>query len=295
MRVIVLNHREQEELHGALLKAFPKIADLRRLMYFKLGVNLDEIASTNNLNECTLDLIQWSDRTGKTEELIFAALKEMPTNPYLARFAKNIGLSSADSNQKEKDGVEQNSFLYSENPHQQDHSLSGHHPSTDFFISYAYADQQWAEWIAWQLEKVGYTTVLRAWDFHTGGNFVLYIDTATKQAKRIIAVLSEDYFASHFTSPEWAVAFQRDPTGKQGILLPVRVRPCNVEGLMGSLVYIDLTGKDEQTAKTTLLARVKQERHKPTQAPAFPSITHTGPEGPTFPGALPPVRNNIDD
>ena len=26
----------------------------------------------------------------------------------------------------------------------------------DFFISYNSADQQWAEWIAWQLEEAGY-------------------------------------------------------------------------------------------------------------------------------------------
>ena len=29
-----------------------------------------------------------------------------------------------------------------------------------FYISYNSADRQWAEWIAWQLEEAGYTTVL---------------------------------------------------------------------------------------------------------------------------------------
>ena len=43
----------------------------------------------------------------------------------------------------------------------------------DFFISYTKADQSWAEWIAWQLENVGgYTTVIQAWDFHAGSNFI---------------------------------------------------------------------------------------------------------------------------
>ena len=40
----------------------------------------------------------------------------------------------------------------------------------DFFISYNSADRQWAEWIAWQLEEAGYTTVLQAWDFRPGPN-----------------------------------------------------------------------------------------------------------------------------
>lgn len=40
----------------------------------------------------------------------------------------------------------------------------------DFFISYNSADRTWAEWIAWQLEEAGYTTVLQAWDFRPGSN-----------------------------------------------------------------------------------------------------------------------------
>jgi hypothetical protein len=43
----------------------------------------------------------------------------------------------------------------------------------DFFISYSGKDKPWAEWLAYQLEKAGYTTVIQAWDFRPGGNFVL--------------------------------------------------------------------------------------------------------------------------
>jgi hypothetical protein len=34
----------------------------------------------------------------------------------------------------------------------------------DFFISYTQIDRAWAEWLAWELEAAGYTTVLQAWD-----------------------------------------------------------------------------------------------------------------------------------
>jgi hypothetical protein len=40
----------------------------------------------------------------------------------------------------------------------------------DFFISYNSADKGWAEWIAWQLEEAGYTTILQAWDFRWRSN-----------------------------------------------------------------------------------------------------------------------------
>jgi TIR domain len=98
----------------------------------------------------------------------------------------------------------------------------------DFFISYNKADRGWAEWIAWQLEAEGYSTIIQAWDFRPGGNFILEMDHATTVAKRTIAVLSPDYLDALFTKPEWAEAFRQDPTGKEGKLLPVRVRTCTL-------------------------------------------------------------------
>jgi TIR domain len=43
----------------------------------------------------------------------------------------------------------------------------------DFFISYTSADLPWAEWIAWELEAAGYTTLIQAWDFRPGTVYLL--------------------------------------------------------------------------------------------------------------------------
>ncbi len=163
----------------------------------------------------------------------------------------------------------------------------------DFFISYTHADQRWAEWIAWHLEEDSYHTMLQAWDFLAGSNFVLEMDNAARQATRTIAVLSPDYFTSQFTPSEWAAAFKRDPTGEQGLLVPVRVRPCDVEGLLGQIVYIDLVDQDEATARATLLHGITHERRKPISPPAFPSTHHASQPSaqPSFPGVLPAVWN----
>jgi hypothetical protein len=67
-----------------------------------------------------------------------------------------------------------------------------------FFISYTGADRRWAEWIAWQLEAAGFTTVLQAWDFRPGSDFVRQMNQAVEQAERTIAVLSPAYLASTF-------------------------------------------------------------------------------------------------
>jgi TIR domain len=42
----------------------------------------------------------------------------------------------------------------------------------DFFVSYAHADEWWAERIAWQLEVAGYPVSVQAWDFVAGSNWV---------------------------------------------------------------------------------------------------------------------------
>src|ERR1700726_2201777 len=110
--------------------------------------------------------------------------------------------------------------------------------SRHYFISYNGADKVWAEWIAWQLEEAGFSTILQAWDFRPGANFVLKMQEASKEAERIIAVLSPNYLNADFTQPEWAAAFWRDPQGTKGTLVPVMVRDCRqeLEGLWPQIV-----------------------------------------------------------
>jgi tetratricopeptide (TPR) repeat protein len=162
----------------------------------------------------------------------------------------------------------------------------------DFFISYTSADKKWAEWIAWQLEEAHYSTILQAWDFRPGMNFVAEMDDAAKRAERTIPVLSSAYLASDYAFTEWAAAFRHDPKGKDGRVLPVRIQRCEIKGLLGSIVYIDLVDLDEAIAHETLLVGVRRERGKPETAPGFPGgVQHTIPKPQRFPGALSPLWN----
>jgi hypothetical protein len=140
----------------------------------------------------------------------------------------------------------------------------------DFFISYASPDSDWAEWIAWQLEEAHYSTVLQAWDFAAGSNFVLEMDRAATEAKKTIAVISQSYIDSLFVKPEWTVAFARDPMGVARSLLPIRVKPCQLEGMLAQVVYIDLLNIDERGARRRLLEKVGGGRTKPLASPVFP-------------------------
>jgi hypothetical protein len=72
----------------------------------------------------------------------------------------------------------------------------------DFFISYNRADVDWAHWIAWQLEAAGYSTIMQAWDFRPGANFMLAMQDAATRAKRTVALLSPQYLGALYTQPE---------------------------------------------------------------------------------------------
>jgi hypothetical protein len=161
----------------------------------------------------------------------------------------------------------------------------------DFFISYTKVDAAWAEWIAWQLEAAGYTTVIQAWDFRPGSNFVLEMDRASREAEQTIAVLSPSYLDAAYTHPEWARAFAGDPKGEKSLLLPVRVVDCQPGGLLGQVVYIDLVGLNEEDAKNRLLAEVRGGRGKPQLKPLFPGANV--PSKPAFPAAASGIMQPI--
>jgi RNA polymerase sigma factor (sigma-70 family) len=142
--------------------------------------------------------------------------------------------------------------------------------SIDFFISYNRHDLSWAQWIGWVLEDAGYTTVIQAWDFKAGGNFVLDMHQAAITARCTLAVLSDTYLKSAFTAPEWAAAFAQAPTGAQRKLIPVRVQECQPNGLLEPIIYVDLVGVAEAEAEVMLLQAVSRDRAKPSQKPRFP-------------------------
>jgi hypothetical protein len=156
--------------------------------------------------------------------------------------------------------------------------------SVNFFISYTAVDRRWADWIASTLETAGYTTVLQAWDFRPGENFVQRIDEAMRDSERAIAIVSRDYYRSPYAVLEWTNAIARDPTGRQGVLIPIRVDDVILEGVFKTLTWIDLTGVPLDVAQRRLVEGLAGDRVRPSVTPGFPEGVR-----PRFPGALPPV------
>ncbi|MEX5636606.1 toll/interleukin-1 receptor domain-containing protein [Parafrankia sp. FMc2] len=168
----------------------------------------------------------------------------------------------------------------------------------DFFVSYTAADQDWAEWVAWQLEDAGYQVLIQAWDFVPGSNWAVRMQQGTTEAERTIALLSAAYLRSVYGQNEWHAAHTADPAGFTRRLLPVRVEDCPRPGLLGQIVTIDLFGHPADTARQHLLDAIttaRAGRAKPTAAPAFPpgqalplQQTPTTATEPPFPGPVTP-------
>jgi len=98
------------------------------------------------------------------------------------------------------------------------------------------------------------------------------MQTAATIANRTIAVLSPKYLESSFTQSEWAAAFAQDPQGKKQKLIPIRVAPCELTGILAPIVYLDLVGLPEEDARVALLGAFSA-RNKPSLPPAFPGAT----------------------
>jgi hypothetical protein len=161
----------------------------------------------------------------------------------------------------------------------------------DFFVSYNKADKRWAMWITQTLERAGYTVTAQFKDFRPGNNFVLEMQQATVDCKRTIAVLSDSYLKSTFTQPEWAAAFAQDPQGKKRTLIPVRVKKCDLEGLLPQIIYADLVDLDVTMATQELLEAVSDNPGSatvdfPGNPQSTPSPTANDVSVPKFPKAL---------
>lgn len=152
--------------------------------------------------------------------------------------------------------------------------------SKSYFISYNKSDIAWAEWIAWIVEDVGGRAIIQAWDFTPGKNWTQEMDSAAKNSDSTICILTEEFLTSGFTSSEWQTAFANDPTGDAQKLIPIRVKPCNPEGLLKIRIYADLVGKSKEEAKAIVKEVLLGGRRKPTSEPQFPPDHGSEPEFP---------------
>ena len=135
----------------------------------------------------------------------------------------------------------------------------------DFYISYTSADVQWAKWISATLEKNGYSVFLLAWDINPGDNWRSKMERALRACECFICVLSPRFLNSKSARDELNEALSSHKK-----ILPMRVEDFKVSGLLESIAYIDLVGRDETEARMVLLNSV-EEKNRASKKPQLPS------------------------
>lgn len=152
--------------------------------------------------------------------------------------------------------------------------------SKTYFISYNQNDMAWAEWVAWVVEDLGFQVIIQVWDFTPGKNWTQEMHAAIHSSVSTICILSEDFLSSGFTAAEWQSAFVDDPVGEMRKIIPIKVKPCNPDGLLKTRIYADLVGKDKESAKDIVKGALLGERRKPSSEPVYPPDHGKEPEFP---------------
>ncbi|MGY1583875.1 TIR domain-containing protein [Streptomyces sp. MN13] len=151
-------------------------------------------------------------------------------------------------------------------------------------------DDQWAEWVAWQLEEAGYRVELRLWHWRAGDDFVAKMNAALERCSAVVAVLSPHYFEpGRNTEAVWGAV-----VGRLGRLVPVAVRPLEkhqLPAVLSSRLIVQLHDLDEPAAVKALTQAVRGSG-RPQSPPPFPSKS-VRPQ-PRFPAEPSAVAASLD-
>lgn len=138
----------------------------------------------------------------------------------------------------------------------------------DFFISYAFPDNLWAEWIASVLETAGFSVFLDSNVQQKSGNFVSGIANIVGNSSSILVLVSKAYVEKPDASEEWFTSLL-SPEGDRRVI-PIFLDNTQAPGLLRGRVGVELAGLSEEEAKETLLSALTPRRSKPASVPLFP-------------------------
>lgn len=145
----------------------------------------------------------------------------------------------------------------------------------DFFVSYTGTDLNFATWVAEILEKNDHTVTIQAWDFRPGDNFVSKINEALLECQKLIVILSENYLKSKWCEAEWTSKLVEQIESNERRIIPIRVEPVNLKGLLSPIVYIDIVDKTEDEARDEILRGIKDKIIRTSNGyPSYYNIQH---------------------
>lgn len=129
----------------------------------------------------------------------------------------------------------------------------------DYFISYTQSDEDWAKWIAYQLEQNGAVVNFQAHDYLPGVNFITEIEQVINSAQHIILLLSKSYIKSTYCKAEWTSAIVRDPNNEHKTIIPLLIENCDIPLFLKKISHFDLSkiNKENTEDVTLLIGKIK--------------------------------------
>ena len=145
----------------------------------------------------------------------------------------------------------------------------------DFFVSYTGSDLNFAIWVAELLEANNFSVTIQAWDFSPGDNFVSKINEALIECRKLVVILSNSYLKSKWCEAEWTSKLAEQMRLQERRIIPIRIEPIDLTGLLSPIVYIDIVDKGEDEAKYEILSGIKDDKPRISKGyPSYYSLEH---------------------
>ena len=137
---------------------------------------------------------------------------------------------------------------------------------TTVFISYTYADQQFATRLAHDLRNSGIDTWIDVEQVMVGDSLIRTIGGAIKEADYLAVVLSSKSVRAGWVIREVEIAMSREIEGKRVRVLPLLIEECELPEFLRDKVYADFRKSDQYDEQ---LAKVLRRLHADANRESF--------------------------
>lgn len=96
----------------------------------------------------------------------------------------------------------------------------------DFFISYDVQDQEWANWLSWQIEHMGFSVHAEVASINTSMDYIALAKDAARRARHMIVLFSPYYLTPELSPEVFNSLFPDGNFAGDGELIPIRVQDC---------------------------------------------------------------------
>jgi hypothetical protein len=109
----------------------------------------------------------------------------------------------------------------------------------DVFISHASEDSAWCEKLVERLQTYGLLIWFDKFQVRAGSSLTNAINEGLANSRRVVIVMTPDYFAKNWTQVEAFVAINQDSSGRQRFVIPTLRKDCTIPPLLQTIKYLD--------------------------------------------------------